>query len=207
MSSISSDDSRLNSTIWGTFHFPVRMPSLPPGWSSLPLPLGEFVHSLCVNFRDLGLDIVNQAGIFGWGTNMIDTMQIISNHFIGWINSGIQQGRWNYTVEELLRASILVQCIIKGNSIEAYLLSNSSRTDSDSIDGYQGSYVCSFKGKSYKLRVALPENFSDFPRVPNSMLLLNKSLVEKIISAIIYILNVKYVKSEQNQAHPRYYQI
>lgn len=207
MSSIGSDDNRLDPATWRTFHFPVRMPSLPPGWSSLPLPLGEFVHSLCVNFRDLGLDIVNQAGIFGWGTNMIDTMQIISNHFIGWINSGIQQGRWNYTVEELLRASILVQCIIKGNSIEAYLLSNSSRTDSDSIEGYQGSYVCSFKGKSYKLRVALPENFSDFPRVPNSMLLLNKSLVEKIINAIIYILNVKYVKSEQNQAHPRYYQI
>lgn len=207
MSSISSDDSRLNSTIWGTFHFPVRMQSLPPSWSSLSLPLGEFVQSLCVNFRDWGLDIVNRAGIFEWGTNMIDTMQIISNRFIGWINSGIQQGRWSYTVEELLQASILVQCIIKGNNIEAYHLSDSSRIDSDSMAGYQGNYVCTFKGESYKLKIALPENFSDFPRVPNSMLLLNKLLVEKMINAIIYILNVKYVKSEQNQAHPRYYQI
>lgn len=205
---IGKQDNRFDKQIWTILHNPVKVP-LPSESDTFAASYVEFVYSLCDRFSALGLRVVVNDGVYEWGNNLHDTMRIISDYFIDWLNKRISQKKTDISKKDLLEANILIQCkMMPSDKIEAYVLGAKQTYDSQSVQEYQGQSVCTFKGKHFLSKILVEEEAPELPIVPNSLLLLNINIVESIVMSILYVLNTIYATThEKTRSQREYYQV
>lgn len=206
---IGKQDNRFDKQVWTILHKPTKVPPLPDNYIFEAIPMVEFVYSLCNRFSALGLKVIVNDGVYEWGNNLHDTMRIISDYFIDWMNKEISRKQTTTSKEDLLGDNILVQCkMMASDKIEAYLLGARETYNSQSVQEYQDQPVCTFKGKQFLSKILVEEEVSELPIVPNSLLLLNINIVESIVMSILYVLNTIYATThEKTRSQREYYQV
>lgn len=202
-------DNRFDKQIWNMLHKPVKVSHPSDNYIFEAIPMAEFVYSLCDMFSDLGLKVIVNDGVYEWGNNLHDTMRIISDYFISWLNEEISQKKIDISKKDLLENNILIQCkMMASDKIDAYTLGAKQDYDAQSVQEYQDQPVCTFKGKQFLSKILVEEEVSELPIVPNSLLLLNIRIVESIVISILYVLNTIYATThEKTRSQREYYQV
>ena len=132
------------------------------------------------------------GGSYGFAMSYIDYRILISNEFIKWYNHRFNLGRQNASYNDLIRKGILKECIINNGKIQ-YFRDTGSSSNTDYY-GYEGAYVCTFKGKPVTIHIV--NNSVD---TTNKTVLLNAGLAEEVAKAVLEIVNYKYGREERRE--------
>lgn len=123
---------------------------------------------------------------YGISTTFIEWMVFISNEFIEWYNMKFAAGEVSETYADLLSQGLLKRGIIELGTIR---YDNSSVPEA--YKRYEGSYVCTFKGKDVRIHIREGEvrrddNLSNF---------INVRVAEWIHRTILQVINFEYGNS------------
>lgn len=130
-------------------------------------------------------------GNYGFAMSYLDYRILLSNEFIEWYNLRYNSGATTASYNDLLIKGILSECIINNGKIQ-YLSNN--RTRNRNYYGYEGAYVCTFKGRPVNIHIV--DSITD---TINKTVLVNKNIIEKIAKAILTIVNYKYGREERKE--------
>lgn len=156
--------------------------------------LERFVEYYIIN-NNLKFNFVN--GNYSIGMPFKDFILDISNSFINWYNNH-RGSSVNYYLQDLINEGLLTKVVIEGNDIQRVIGGN--RPTDTSYSNYQGSYVCTFKGK----RITL--NIKDASVEDNYPYILNKQLSLYILRLMLLVINYNYGKnSETNRTNQEIY--
>ena len=124
------------------------------------------------------------------GTSAIETIILISNCFIEWYNREFAKNREHYTLGTLSRDHILLSCKYTGTDL---LVPSSYGRRITDYSNYVGSLVCTFKGREMRLQIdGIPQN----PNESNTIIVLNRDIIESILTRILNIINLRYGNTE-----------
>lgn len=132
-------------------------------------------------------------GSYGIGMTEAELFITISNEFINWYNN-IGGEIVGFSYRELIFNKILIEATYSNGN----LYENSSSMGPQSIEDYQGKYVCEFKGKEVKLSIT-----STLSEDCNKVILLNSGITTCIVGAILEIINYKYGNYKAKQFEGR----
>jgi hypothetical protein len=120
--------------------------------------------------------------------SLTELIVAISNEFIKWYNSQLNEGKLTVEFADLKILGIIKECIIDNGKI--YISRN--RNDVNTYARYIGKKVCMFKGREITI------NITDIAEVRNE----NKSIILDIrtalyiLTTILKVLNYRYGRSK-----------
>lgn len=112
----------------------------------------------------------------------------ISNIFIAWYNNKYKNLEYTEPMQSLLENSVLVKRIYKNNNLY-YKSTAFTRTYNDVL-GYEGQYICDFKGKPQFLQIIDKDVKRDSP--DNHVLVLHKRIITFIYMLFTVSANILY---------------
>ena len=152
--------------------------------SLAPLKLEEFQSFIEYFIKTKQLKFNYRNSTFSIGMSFIEYIVAISNAFITWYNDKFNKGEITYNLNTLLHKELIMEVIIKDNSL--YKIPDNSNIGKY-LD-YEGSKICTFKGKEIKLHITDTEIKNDYI----TSIVLNPKIASYILVIIFKILNYRY---------------
>lgn len=152
--------------------------------SLAPLKLEEFQNFIEYFIKTKQLKFNYRNSTFSIGMSFIEYIVAISNAFITWYNDKFNKGEITYNLNTLLHKELIMKVIIKDNSL--YKIPDNSNVGKY-LD-YEGSKICTFKGKEIKLHITDTEIKNDYI----TSIVLNPKIASYILVIIFKILNYRY---------------
>lgn len=147
----------------------------------------DFIKYL-IDQNKLRFNYVN--GNYTLGMSNEEYILTVSNVFTEWYNKMYNEGVFTYSYGNLLSFDILKKCIFANGT---FFKLGTERTSN--YKRYEGKSVCMFKGK--KVTVHIIEDTPDIED-NNSVLIINNKMASYILTIILYVINYKYGRTEQN---------
>lgn len=148
-----------------------------------PIRYKDFITNLILS-KKLKFNYCNNS--YSLGMSLTEWVIFISNEFIAWFNNEYNKDKSIGTFQSLANHNILKEGIIKNNCIY-YIIENAI-----SLNEYQNSIICTFKGQDVKLNIINDnENSNEIHYT-----LLNVHIALYTLNIIIKVLNYKYGRSK-----------
>lgn len=150
------------------------------------LPMKDFIKYF-LNKKKLKFSYIENS--YKPGMSYIEYLILISNEFITWYNDLFNKGKISVTFNELVNKRFLRKVIICNNKIF------DNRFTTDSIQSYTdlvGKKVLTFKQKDITLTISDMNNSENL----NSVILLDESIANRILTIILKILNCYYGETD-----------
>lgn len=160
-----------------------------------------YIEDFCkflLNKNVLSFNYAN--GSYGLGLSFKDAILVMTDVFIEWYNSALQDLQRPNISSKLNLDNLFVEVFLQNNNI--YITGNSRgegsyQTDRDFCLQYVGKKVCTFKGKDILLEI---EGIEETPE-DNKIIVINPIIAEKIITAMLLILNTQYGKEDRGESN------
>lgn len=154
----------------------------PPVWSGL---IKDFTRYL---LKSTVLPMEYSNGTYCLGMSFIKANILFSNKFIEWFNLEDNPYRRIHNLRFLQNNGLLRTCVVDNGRIYSCSSINFS------YNSYEGSLVCTFKGRDIRLHIENSDEITPFS------ILLSNAIVLDIASAICKVINLRYGRNERKDS-------